>query len=65
MNRTQQAILRTATTRPAGTTVKCPNGRHTTRMAMEGLRKAGLVIYEVRDGWAGNWLTEAGLQEVR
>lgn len=64
MNRSEQAILRTATRRPAGTTVWCPNARLTTRQAMKALQARGLVIYEVRDGWAGNWLTAAGEQEA-
>jgi len=47
-----------------GMRVTMPNARLTCRQAMEGLRRAGLVVYEVREGWAGNWLTAAGLQEL-
>lgn len=61
MNRTQQAIVRTATKHEGGYTVKLPNGRKTSRDAMAAMRTAGLVVNEVRNGWAGNWLTPAGM----
>ncbi len=64
LTKTEEAILKTNTKRDGGYTVKAPNARKATRDAMAKLRERGLVVYEVRNEWAANWLTMAGLDKA-
>jgi hypothetical protein len=65
LNKTQLKILGSAKSRgSAGQTVFLPNATTQSRSAMQNLREMGLVEYAVKEGHAGNWLTEKGKAQI-
>lgn len=57
LGKTHIMLLRSAS--PCGL-IKSPNNKFQVRYAFETLRKAGFIEYTVRNGIAGNYITDQG-----